>query len=140
MIRAGSVSGGAQAASNTGMKSLLRSYVQRWNQSAKQFLPGWEMLNLKSMTNVWGLHQYFHQKLSKHSNSLLRSDVEIVRSRIAGSLFSPLWRYLTFPSSSHLPSWLTLYEHPLRKKFCTIQFYLLFFWDQTTKFKNGVDF
>ena len=34
---------------------------------------------------------------------LVRSDLEIVRSRIKGSLFSTMWKYLAFLSLSHLP-------------------------------------
>ena len=43
------------------------------------------------------------KNVTKHSNPLMISDLEIERSLVAGLLFSPLLQDLTFLSASHLP-------------------------------------
>ena len=43
------------------------------------------------------------KNVTKHPNSLARSDLQVVRSRIADLFFSPMLRDLTCLSSSHLP-------------------------------------
>ena len=118
------------------MENCLGKQDKNEIKMQNNFLRAWKNLTWKPWYMYGVCTNISVKKVTKLSNSQVRSDLQIVRSRIAGLLFSPLWQYLTFLSSSHLLGWLSSYEQPLRKRLCTFRFHLWLNWDETAKLKN----